>query len=275
MTDRAIGFIGGGNMALSLIGGLLSNDWPAAAFTVADPDEDKRRYFRDELGLATTDDNDALVRRCDVVVLAVKPQVLKQVVEPLAGALQAAGPLVVSIAAGVREADIRRWIGGTPAVVRVMPNTPALVGSGASGLYANENVSAEQRDLAESVMRAVGVTAWIRTEQLLDVVTALSGSGPAYYLYVMDALERAAVDSGLPAETAHLLTLETALGTAKLALESDESLSTLRERVTSPGGTTERAVEALKARDVEGAMREALAAAAKRAGELGDILGES
>jgi pyrroline-5-carboxylate reductase len=218
-------------------------------------------------------DNAAAVKDTQVVVLAVKPQVLRDVAEGLASAIQTHHPLVLSVAAGVRSADLQRWLGGEAAVVRAMPNTPALVQTGATGLYANPQVSEKQRDLAESILRTAGLTLWLEEEVQMDAVTALSGSGPAYFFRIMEGLEKAATDLGLPPETARLLTLQTALGAAKMALESSESLATLRERVTSPGGTTERGLRVMAEKNIDELLAQVLKAARNRATELADILG--
>jgi pyrroline-5-carboxylate reductase len=209
-----------------------------------------------------------------VLVLAVKPQVLREVAKPLATAIQRYRPLVISVAAGVREPDLRRWLGDQVAIVRSMPNTPALVKSGATALYANPHVSDQQQQLAESILRAVGLTIWVNDENLLDSVTALSGSGPAYFFLVMEALEQAGIKLGLSEEQARLLTLETAFGAAKMALESPQSPALLRNRVTSPGGTTECALKVLQEGQLETLFVNALEAACQRARELGDLLGE-
>ncbi len=275
MKNIPIAFIGGGNMARSLIGGLVAGGQDPGFIWVAEPDAGQRDLLRSRFGVHTSADNPEIVARGEVIVLAVKPQILQGVARQLAPAIQARQPLVISIAAGVREPDLRRWLGGgSPALVRTMPNTPALVGSAASALFANEFVSEERRQLAESLLRAVGVTVWVDDETLLDAVTALSGSGPAYFFLVMEALERAALELGLDADTARLLTLQTAFGAAKMALESVESPATLRVRVTSPGGTTERALAILREGGVETLLARALAAARQRARELGDLLGE-
>ena len=275
MKNIPIAFIGGGNMARSLIGGLVAGGQDPGFIWVAEPDAGQRDLLRSRFGVHTSADNPEIVARGEVIVLAVKPQILQGVARQLAPAIQARQPLVISIAAGVREPDLRRWLGGgSPSLVRTMPNTPALVGSAASALFANEFVSEERRQLAESLLRAVGVTVWVDDETLLDAVTALSGSGPAYFFLVMEALERAALELGLDADTARLLTLQTAFGAAKMALESVESPATLRVRVTSPGGTTERALAILREGGVETLLARALAAARQRARELGDLLGE-
>lgn len=273
MKHKTIGFIGGGNMARSLMGGLIQNGWPRAAVCVADPDQAQRAGVAQALGVRTFADNRELAHCAEALVLAVKPQVLKAVALEIAPVVQQKKPLVISIAAGIREHDLQRWLGGDCAIVRVMPNTPALVGAGASGMYANDLVSTEQRDRAESLLRAVGVTVWLDDEALLDTVTALSGSGPAYFLLVMEALEQAAVAAGLDRATARLLTLETAFGTAKMAIESQEEPAHLRQRVTSPGGTTERAIQVLEKGELRKLLADALVAATHRSRELADLLG--
>lgn len=274
MKTQQIGFIGGGNMASSLIGGLVSNDYPADKITVADLDADKLRYLNETFGVNTTLDSNSLVLQSDIVVLAVKPQHMQLVADSIAASAQQKKPVLVSIAAGIRIAALERWLGGDLAVVRCMPNTPALVKTGATGLFANAQVGVEQKDQVESLMRAVGVAVWVAEEGDLDVVTALSGSGPAYFFMVMEALEAAAVEAGLDQKTAQLLTQETALGAAKMALESTESAAVLRQRVTSPGGTTERAIEVLEEQGLRAALQQALIAAKDRSIELSDELGD-
>lgn len=274
MDTRHITFIGGGNMARSLIGGLLATGWPRSEISVSDPDTTQRHLMERQFDVATYADSAAAAVDADVLMLAVKPQVLRSALEPITDTVQSAQPLVLSIVAGIRLEAIDQWLGGGLPVVRAMPNTPALVGSGASALFANQLVSAAQRSMAESILRAVGVAVWVAEESQLDVVTALSGSGPAYFLYIMEALERAAQAQGLDPDTSHLLTLETCLGTAKLALESGEGLSDLRRRVTSPGGTTERAVGVMTDAKVDRVLAKALLAATTRAKELANMLGD-
>ncbi|HMW44129.1 MAG TPA: pyrroline-5-carboxylate reductase [Plasticicumulans sp.] len=275
MIRTPIAFIGGGNMARSLIGGLLADGCPAALLRVAEPSAGGREALRAQYGVQTSEHNPDVIDGAGVVVLAVKPQILREVALGIAEAVQHARPLVVSIAAGVRLADIGRWLGGHGALVRTMPNTPALVKSGATALYAAAGVSVEQRRLAESILRAVGLTVWVDDEARLDAVTALSGSGPAYFFLVMEAMEAAARTLGLPADTARLLTLQTAFGAARIALESSESPAELRARVTSPKGTTEAALQVLKNAGIEAIFAEALAAAAQRSRELGDLFADT
>lgn len=269
-----VGFIGAGNMARSLAGGLLRNGWARNRLILSDPDAAQRAAVEKVLKLKTYATNNDVAARADILVLAVKPQVLRTAALELTETVQSRRPFVVSVAAGVRLADLERWLGGGLPIVRVMPNTAALIGSGAAGLYANPRVTPGQRDQAESILRSVGVTVWLGDEALLDVVTAVSGSGPAYFFRVMEALERAAVEEGLDRATARLLTLETAFGAAKMALEGGEEPAVLRTRVTSPGGTTEQALAVLETGGIEKLFHQAVRAATQRARELAEMFGK-
>lgn len=273
MKTTPIAFIGGGNMARSLIGGLLADGYDPNYIWVSDPGAAQREALHSQFAVNTTADNLDAVAKAGIVVLAVKPQVLREVATSLAPGVQHHRPLIISIAAGVREPDLRDWLGGNVPVVRTMPNTPALVGSGATALFANPLVSERQRQSAESLLRAVGLTVWVEDEGLLDGVTALSGSGPAYFFLVMEVLEQAGINLGLSPESARLLTLQTAFGAAKMALESSEGPALLRARVTSPGGTTEQGIAVLQEGGLEALFARALAAACQRSRELGDLLG--
>jgi pyrroline-5-carboxylate reductase len=228
-----------------------------------------------QFGIHAGTDNGAAVAQSDIVVLAVKPQVMRGVALAIAAAVAARRPLIISVAAGIRIESLMRWFGTGAAVIRVMPNMPALIGAGATALVANANVTAVQREQAEAVMRAVGLTVWLEQEMLLDTVTALSGSGPAYVFLLMEALERAAIERGLPADQARLLTMQTVFGAAKLALEADAGPDELRQQVTSPGGTTERALRVLAERGFAAAVAAALAAAQTRAAELAAEFGSA
>ncbi|KPK41015.1 MAG: pyrroline-5-carboxylate reductase [Gammaproteobacteria bacterium SG8_47] len=273
MENIKLGFIGAGNMARSLIGGLIADGFAAKNIWASDPSADKLAALADAFAVHTSAENQPIVDNTDVVVLAVKPQVMKAV----ASALDASArpdTLFISVAAGIQLDALGAWLGGQPALIRCMPNTPALVRSGATAMCANARVSERQREIAESVLRAVGVTVWVGEEAMVDTVTALSGSGPAYFFLVMEALERAAIKLGLPDDTARLLTLQTAFGAAKMALESEEDVQHLRERVTSPGGTTERAIEVLRAGELEALFERALNAAQQRSIELAKELGK-
>lgn len=273
--DKTIAFIGGGNMARSLIGGLIANGWPSERIWVADSNPDQLQALNASFPVHTTDDNNHAAQQADVLVLAVKPQVLHDVCQRLTGAVQARCPLVISIAAGVRQSDIVRWLDGHDRVVRTMPNTPALVQSGATALFGTAGLDDNLKGLAESVMRAVGLTLWVESDAQLDTVTALSGSGPAYLFLVMEAMQEAAVALGLDAENARLLALQTAFGAAKMALESSDGPAVLRERVTSPGGTTERALEVFEEEGLRASFEKAMTAARDRSVELADMLGQA
>ncbi|HSG12024.1 MAG TPA: pyrroline-5-carboxylate reductase [Gammaproteobacteria bacterium] len=275
MNDPFLTFIGGGNMAGSLVGGLISDGWDPARIRVADADPGQRERIAARHQVATTPDNAAAVSDADVVVLAVKPQVLQDVAGDLSAALAQQRPLVISIAAGIREATLRSWLGENTAIVRAMPNTPALVQSGATALYANTRVTEQQRSLAESILRAVGLVIWVEDEDLMDAVTALSGSGPAYFFLFMEAMQAAGMELGLPADTARLLTLQTAFGAARMALESPEDAGTLRRHVTSPGGTTEAAINILQQGELQELVRRALQGAAERSKELAGEFGKN
>ena len=269
-----VGFIGAGNMARSLASGLVRNGWSRDRVILSDPDNDQRRTIENVLGAKTFSDNTLVATQADLLVLAVKPQVLAEAAKAVATTVQQKKPLVISIAAGVRLEDIERWLGGGLPLVRAMPNTAALIGSGATGLYANRRVDAKMRDQAESILRAVGVTVWLEDEYLIDVVTALSGSGPAYFFLVMEALEQAGIEAGLDPKQARLLTLETAFGAAKMALEGHEEPALLRHRVTSPGGTTEQAVKVLEDGGLRRLFKNAVQSAVYRAREIADMFGK-
>lgn len=266
-------FVGGGNMAASLIGGLLADGCAPSRLRVIEPVAERRAWLAAQFHVATLATPPAALNAQEVVLLAVKPHTVAQVARELAPLVQSARPLVLSIAAGIRCADLARWLGGGVAIVRSMPNTPALIRCGATALYAAPAVSAEQRSAAEHILRAVGLTLWLEDESLLDAVTALSGSGPAYFFLFMETLQRAGTALGLSAETARLLTLQTALGAARMALESSDPPELLRARVTSKGGTTEQAVQSLLASDLPGLVHKALTAAAQRSRELAKQFG--
>lgn len=271
---KKIGFIGAGNMASALVGGLLARGWRPADIALSDALPEALVPHR-QRGVFTTTDNHELVERSDVLVLAVKPQVMAQVLVPLADRVRARQPLVISIAAGIPGASLERWLGGPLPVVRAMPNTPALVQSGAAGLYANARVTVEQRAVAEGILGAVGLALWVDREDLIDAVTAVSGSGPAYFFYVMEAMMAAGRDLGLDEKTARALTLQTALGAAQMAITADVGPDELRRRVTSPGGTTERAVATFDEADLRGTFARALSACSARGKELAEQLGKT
>jgi len=266
-----ISFIGGGNMARALIGGLLAKGWTAADISVVELEPSRRELLHHDFGITVTELPSAA--GADIVVLAVKPQQLRDVAIFLGSLLH--GQLVISIAAGIRTADLARWLGGYQAIVRVMPNTPALVRCGVSALFAANGTSPAQQQQAETVLGAVGDTVWLEDESHMDAVTAISGSGPAYVFYFIEAMQQAAAELGLPPEQARTLSLQTLLGASQLALQSVESPAMLRAQVTSKGGTTERALDSMEACGVKGAIVQAIHAAAERSRELGDMLGKS
>jgi len=273
MSNPSIAFIGAGNMAAALIGGLVADGTDPQGIIASDPDQAKCDALSAATGIRTTTDNTQAVSAAEVVVLAVKPQVLQQVATSLEGVVQEHRPLVMSIAAGVLSQTIDAWLGGNIALVRCMPNTPAMLQCGATGLFATNNVSEAQRGQAESIMRAVGLTTWVPEEGLMDAVTAVSGSGPAYFFLVMEAMQAAAEQMGLDEQSARLLTLQTALGAARMAIESTDAPATLRERVTSPGGTTEQAIRSFENDQLREIVSRALHAARDRSVELSQLLG--
>lgn len=271
--NAKICFIGAGNMAKSLIGGLIASGYSANNILATDPNQDQRDALSSQFAIQTYADNAEALMHADIVVLAVKPQILRQVCAEIRETVQAGSPLMISVAAGIRTDDIDRWLGGNLAVVRTMPNTPALIQTGAIGLFANSQVTNEQQSQAEHIMRATGLTLWVEQESQIDVVTALSGSGPAYYFLFMEAMEQAAQEMGLDAKSAHLLTMQTALGAAKMVMESHHDCAELRANVTSPNGTTEKAIQYFEANNLRTTVAGAMNAARNRAQELADELG--
>ncbi|WP_333841034.1 pyrroline-5-carboxylate reductase [Pelomicrobium sp.] len=263
-------FIGGGNMATALIGGLLHKGWSAGEICVVEIDAAQRKRLAERFGVATNAAPE--VGTDDTVLLAVKPQHMREAARSLAGRLER--QLVITIAAGIRLGDLARWLGGYRRLVRCMPNTPALVHCGVTGLYALPEVDPKERKRAEAILSAVGRTLWFEQEALLDAVTAVSGSGPAYVFYFIQALEEAAAGLGLEPQQARLLALETFYGAATLARQSEAPVASLRAQVTSKGGTTERALAVLEAARVRSHIEDAVRAAHARAMELGDEFGK-
>ncbi|MGB5622636.1 MAG: pyrroline-5-carboxylate reductase [Gammaproteobacteria bacterium] len=271
MRNKRICFIGGGNMAGSLIGGLLMDGYPADLISVAEPDPSQRDRLRSRFGVTLTSDNAEAAADADLVVLAVKPQRVAQAAAAI-GPLSPA-PLLLTVAAGIRINDLRGWLRSDGAIIRAMPNTPALLGAGVTAVYAGEDVSAAERELAEAVLRAVGAVVWVDDEALMDAVTALSGSGPAYFFLLMEIMAATGIEMGLKPDTARLLTQETALGAARMSLEADVDVAELRRRVTSPGGTTEAAMQSLHDSDFAAVVRKAIHAAQQRSRQLADEAG--
>jgi pyrroline-5-carboxylate reductase len=274
VATSKLAFIGAGNMASSIIGGLTGKSFPPRQIIASDPHPETLERLSQTVPVRTTSDNLEAIRKADVVILAVKPQVMRAVLEPLAAELRSRRPLLISIAAGIEIRSIAHWLGDdTLPIVRCMPNTPALVQSGATGLYANSGVSEAQRQLADNILRAVGIALWVEQESQLDAVTAISGSGPAYFFMVMEAMQATGEKLGLSPEVALQLTLQTALGAAQMAIASDVGPAELRRRVTSPNGTTERAIAALEAGGLRPLFEQALTDCRDRSVELARELG--
>jgi pyrroline-5-carboxylate reductase len=271
MSKTRIAFIGAGNMAASLIGGLRAKGLDAAQIRASDPGAETRAKVKAEHGIDVFADNAEAIQDADVVVLAVKPQAMKAVCEAIRPSLKP-NQLVVSIAAGITCASMNNWLGAHP-IVRCMPNTPALLRQGVSGLFATAEVNADQRQQAQELLSAVGMALWLTEEQQLDAVTAVSGSGPAYFFLLIEAMTAAGVKLGLPADIAAQLTLQTALGAAHMAVASDVDAAELRRRVTSPAGTTEAAIKSFQAGGFEALVEKALGAAAHRSAEMAEQLG--
>lgn len=261
-------------MSRSLVGGLISNGVNTERLLATDPDADQRQNMTQQFGITTMANNEEAVANADVIVLAVKPQAIHEVVSELVSAVKGSSKMFISIAAGVRLQTLAEWLEDPIAVIRVMPNTPALIQAGAAALFANEHTTESQKNTAEAMMRSVGTAIWLETEDLMDTVTALSGSGPAYFFYFMEAMEKAATEMGLSNEQARLLTIETALGAAKMALLSSSDPQELRRQVTSPGGTTEQALNTFQQGKLEELVQQAMDAARQRSIELSQMLGE-
>lgn len=274
MENCTITFIGCGNMSRSLIGGLIANGIKPEKLLATDPDSNQRNAITKQLGISTFADNKEAIAKADVILLAVKPQVMHQVVNDIAESIKGTNKLIISIAAGVKLDSITSWLGEQAAVVRVMPNTPALIQAGAAAIIANEHTTDVQKNIAEAMMRSVGAAIWLDSEEQMDAVTALSGSGPAYFFYFMEAMEKAAIEMGLNEEQARLLTIETAVGASKMALMSSSDPAELRQQVTSPGGTTEQALNTFMQNNMEALVQKAMQAAKQRSIELSKEFGK-
>lgn len=262
-------FIGGGNMASCLIGGMLNNGFSSQDIMVSEPNEDSRKRMQSMHGVLTTADNLVAVSQADIIVLAVKPQIMEAVTSPLAAALKH-NPIIVSIAAGIPVSALQNWLGPQLKIVRAMPNTPAMVQSGATGLFASQSLGDDQQAMIENIFSAVGYACWVAQESDIDAVTAVSGSGPAYFFLIYEAMLKVAQELGLDKQTASQLTLHTAMGAARLALASESTPDELRKQVTSPGGTTQAAIESFQAQDLEGIFRTAMTSALERAKKMSD-----
>jgi pyrroline-5-carboxylate reductase len=272
-NKTVIGFIGAGNMAYALIKGLISNGFDAKNINVSDSNEELLINRQSELNITTYSDNNSLLDNSDIVVFAVKPQVLSIVCLQLKNKVKP-NHLFVSIVAGIRGNDINRWLGGNFALVRTMPNTPALFQSGVTGLFANDLVSNQQKELVTSILSSVGECFWVDDEKLIDAITAISGSGPAYFFLLMQSITQAATALGLDEKTANSLSIQTSLGASLMATKSGKDSKTLRKEVTSPNGTTQAAIESFQDQNFEGIVAAATRAAYDRARELSNDLGD-
>ncbi len=270
MTHPTVCFIGAGNMASAMIGGLTASGFAAEQIIASDINTAQLEKVAAQFGVRTAADPSAATSAADIIILAVKPQVMQSVCKGLT--LESDQALIISIAAGVRASDIERWLGGGYAIVRCMPNTPALVSLGASGLYANPRVGSAQQEQAESILHSIGICVWVDEESKLDAVTAISGSGPAYFFLFIEALQQAAMELGLDADAAYRLSRQTALGAAKMALNED--VVQLRHNVTSPGGTTEQAIASFEHNQLRDLVLQATRAAQKRSVELAETLAQ-
>jgi len=273
-NSTTIGFIGAGNMAYAIITGLINNGISTEKIKISDTNESILSLRKSEFNLEVFMDNVELATHCDVIILAVKPQVLSLVCHQLKGALNTS-TLIISIAAGVRTHDIDRWLGGNKAIVRTMPNTPALLNQGVTGLFANEFASETQKSLATDILKSIGTSLWVEEETMLDAVTALSGSGPAYFFLMIESMAKAGVALGLDEKIAQQLSVQTALGAGMMANISKDSVRELRANVTSPNGTTQAAIESFQDQGFETMVSHAMRAAYDRAAELAIELGDS
>lgn len=279
LKGKKISFIGGGNMAQALISGLIGRGINPSDITVADPSEDIRNSLKqqkinavDPTGNTETDNSQVAVKGADVVVLAVKPQVMRQVVSDFADVLDR--QLIISVAAGLSTDSISKMLGGYKNIVRAMPNTPAMIQKGATGLYATDYINEVDKTLAASVMAASGLVSWVQQEEQLHAVTAVSGSAPAYFFYMLEAMIEAAVEQGLDRKQAAALAMQTALGAAQMAITSEEGPAELRRKVTSPNGTTQAAIESLQQDDFAQVMKKAMQACYTRSEEISREMAE-
>lgn len=272
MQNLKLAFLGAGNMSGSIIGGLIATGYAPEQITATRRSEERLQSLKAQYAVNISTDNCATAASHQVLVLGVKPQMMKALCEEIRDTVQTHKPLIISVAAGIRAETLDRWLGGNVAIVRTMPNTPSLLGVGAAGLYANAIASEAEKQFADQMMQAVGISVWVNAEAEMDAVTAVSGSGPAYFFLAMEALQKAGQEAGLSEEVARQLTLQTALGAARMAVESDVDAAELRRRVTSPGGTTEQALNTFNAGGLTELYAKAVAAAAHRGKELAELL---
>ncbi len=274
MSEKTIAFIGAGNMATSIFAGLIDNGWPKNKIWATARTKETTDKIHHEFGIQVSNDNHEAARAADIVVLAVKPQVMKAVLTDLAPTLNETKPLLISVAAGVTLKSLGQWSDPSLPIVRSMPNTPSLLRCGVSGLYANSNVTDELKEISENIFKAVGIAEWVESEELIDAVIAVAGSAPAYFFLFMEAISKTGVELGLSKETSSRMALQTALGAAKMAIESDVDAAELRRRVCSPNGTTEQAIKTFQNGGLEQLVDTAMRAAVKRAGEMAEELAD-
>ncbi len=268
----AISFIGAGNMARAILGGLVANGYDPERIWASAPEDNHLQSLRNDFGIYTTTDNRHCASQADILILAVKPQIMAEACQDIASVVQNTRPLAVSIAAGLDSETIGNWLGGDVPMVRCMPNTPSLVGKGATALYATEGVSREQCDTVTDIFSSIGLAVWLEQEEEMHAVTALSGSGPAYCYLLVESMEAAAIDAGVHPDTARQLAIQTMAGAAEMCSRGDEAPDQLRRNVMSPGGTTEQAVEALEKGGMRDIVKKAFNAAKKRSAELSEQL---
>ncbi|MGM0571702.1 pyrroline-5-carboxylate reductase [Marinobacter sp.] len=273
-TSPTIGFIGAGNMASAIIGGMLDSGFRAGSIWASAPDDEHLQTIRRKFGVSVTTDNRYCAQQADVVILAVKPQIMADVCRDIAPVVQNTRPLMVSIAAGLTSATLDEWLGGGLPLVRVMPNTPSLVGKGAAGLYANDAVTDDQKKTVESIFNSIGKALWLDDEEMLHAVTALSGSGPAYFFLMLESLEAAATEAGIEADTARALAIQTMAGAAEMAARSEHDPAQLKRNVMSPGGTTEQAVLTFEDGGMRALVEKAYKAAMTRSREMAKELAD-
>ncbi len=263
-----IAFIGAGNMATSIIGGLIQNGWPVDNITATARTEETLSGIRNQFGIKTTTDNEQAVNTADIVMLCVKPHMIKDVLKGMSVALKSRKPLLISVAAGITMKSLESWSPKNIAIVRSMPNTPSLLRYGACGLFANDSINEHQKSLTDTIFGAVGIAEWVETEDMIDAIIAISGSGPAYYFLFMEAMKTVGVELGFSPEMSERLTLQTAMGAAQMAVHSDVDVAELRRRVCSPNGTTEQAIKTFQEGGLETLVDNAMKSAVKRAKEM-------
>lgn len=274
MNQKIIAFLGAGNLASSLIVGLINSEYPKTKIWATNKNAEKLQGLKQHLGITVTTDNCIAAEQADIVVLCVKPNHMHDLLKEIQEILSRKKILIISVAAGMTLKDLESQLGAHLPIVRAMPNTPAFVSCAATALVANTQTSEADKNTAESILRAVGLVVWLEDEKYMDLVTALSGSGPAYFFLFMESLQKAAVARGLSSEIANLLVIQTALGAARMALETNTELAELRRQVTSPGGTTEQAIRILEEGNIDGILAKALLAAEKRSEELSLIFSQ-